>query len=137
MNYNLGPLEFVTVWAFLAALAKIDQPLPPELQQEINQVGKVFTTDPGRAIEQLLDLGKNPVLKEFYDAARLDIQTQYETQECRETEENEDISILLKNVVILETLSTVLDAPVSQQEAKHQYPDFINRVNSLFKRKHK
>ncbi len=77
----LNELQKVTLSAFLIALVELDSPLPPELQQEINQVGKIFADTPNAAIDGLLKLAENDYFQELYQQARINIQKQYETKE--------------------------------------------------------
>lgn len=84
MTLNLNPLEKVSLRAFLIALAKQPSPLPSALQQEINQAGTTFATNPSAAVNHLLQLAETDTFKEAYHQARQEIQKQYEYQERNE-----------------------------------------------------
>ncbi|MBH8553521.1 hypothetical protein I8751_14305 [Nostocaceae cyanobacterium CENA357] len=77
----LNQLEVVTLQAFLTALAQLDTQLPTQLQQDINEVGKMLLNQSQDAINRLLKLAEDDCIKSLYWQARVDIQTQYETQE--------------------------------------------------------
>lgn len=78
----LNPLQTVTLRAFLTALVELDSPLPTALQQDINQVGEMLANaQKDDALNRLIELAENDCLKESYQNARRNIQTQYTTQE--------------------------------------------------------
>ena len=82
MSLTLDYLQVVTVYAFLEALAQQNEPLPPDLQQAINQVGDTLAINPKAAVNSLLILAKHDRLQLFYEQARMNIQKQYNPQEC-------------------------------------------------------
>ena len=77
----LNQLQQVTLYSFLRALVELDSPLPAQLQREINEVGKMYQTQPDKAINRLIKLAESDVIKEPYQQARINIQKNYEIQE--------------------------------------------------------
>lgn len=77
----LTHLQQITVQAFITALAKLDSPLPEDLQKQINQIGDIISTQPTDALNKLIELVQNPHLNKLYLQARVNIQQEYETQE--------------------------------------------------------
>lgn len=123
----MNQLQTVTLRAFLTALVELDSPLPPEVQQEINQVGEMFTDTPNVAIDRLLELAENECLRQSYQQARINIQKQYETQELnrydRPSQQNQPTptpSEHLANIAI-----PILKASDSRAEAKKQKSEII------------
>ncbi|HEY9631896.1 MAG TPA: hypothetical protein V6D14_00730 [Coleofasciculaceae cyanobacterium] len=62
----MDSLDTITLKAFLAALMRLDAPLPEDLQNQLNEIGKVFPSD----VSQLHTLAKNysPLAQEYMDA---------------------------------------------------------------------
>ncbi|AFZ23069.1 hypothetical protein Cylst_0742 [Cylindrospermum stagnale PCC 7417] len=124
----LNTPQTVTINAFLTALLKLDSPLPAKLQQEINQVGQIFADTPTDAINRLLELAKDDVLKEFYLQARMNIQQQYEIQERnkhrdlkKESQTNATDPEMIENLAIAmpsKSIEAILKAADSPAEAK-------------------
>lgn len=58
--------DVITLKAFLAALMRLDNSLPADLQNQLNEIGKVFPSD----VSKLHDLAKNypPLELEYTDA---------------------------------------------------------------------
>ncbi|WP_375506712.1 hypothetical protein [uncultured Nostoc sp.] len=78
----LNQPQTVTLRAFLTALVELDSPLPTALQQEINNVGEMLANAQNdNALNRLIELAENDCLKESYRNARINIQTQYKSQE--------------------------------------------------------
>ncbi|MEH2182742.1 hypothetical protein [Nostoc sp.] len=78
----LDQSQTFTLRAFLIALVELDSPLPIALQQEINEVGEMLANgQKDNALDRLLELAENDCLKESYHDARINIQTEYKTQE--------------------------------------------------------
>lgn len=78
----LNPLQTVTLRAFLTALVELDSRLPTALQHDINQVGEMLANaQKDDALNRLIELAENDCLKESYRNARMNIQTQYKSQE--------------------------------------------------------
>ncbi len=123
----MNQLQTVTLRAFLTALVELDSPLPPELQQEINQVGEILADTPNVAINRLLELAKNDRIQQFYQEARINIQKQYETQERNKydkpSQQNQPTptpSEHLANIAI-----PILKASDSRAEAKKQKSEIL------------
>ncbi|KAB8320148.1 hypothetical protein SD81_000400 [Tolypothrix campylonemoides VB511288] len=123
----MNQLQTVTLRAFLTALVELDSPLPPKLQQEINQVGEMFTDTPNVAIDRLLKLAENDCLRQSYQQARINIQNQYETQELnrydKPSQQNQPTptpSEHLANIAI-----PILKASDSGAEAKKQKSEIL------------
>jgi hypothetical protein len=77
-----NPLQSVTLHAFLTALVELDSPLPTALQQEINKVAEMLSNAQNDdALNRLIELAENDCLEESYRNARMNIQTQYKSQE--------------------------------------------------------
>ncbi|KAB8335129.1 hypothetical protein SD80_001875 [Scytonema tolypothrichoides VB-61278] len=78
----LDLLQRITLRAFLTALVELDSRLPTALQQEINKVGEMLANaQKDNALNRLIELAENDCLKESYRNARMNIQTQYKSQE--------------------------------------------------------
>lgn len=93
----LNQLQTVTLRAFLTALVELDSPLPTALQQDINKVGEMLANaQEDDALNRLIELAKNDCLKESYRNARMNIQTQYTTQELnkhyKDSQQNQPIT---------------------------------------------
>jgi hypothetical protein len=123
----MNQLQTVTLRAFLTALVELDSPLPPEVQQEINQVGEIFSDSPNAAIDRLLELAENDCLRQSYQQARINIQKQYETQERNKydkpSQQNQPTptpSEHLANIAI-----PILKASDSRAEAKKQKSEIL------------
>ncbi|MDZ7959647.1 MAG: hypothetical protein RMY34_17480 [Aulosira sp. DedQUE10] len=128
----LNKLETVTLTAFLITLTELDTPLPQNLQDDINKVGKLLLDQPKAAIDKLVELAKHDCLSELYWQARSNIQKQYETQEKnkhrdldKESEANnndpdmiENLSIALPAKSITEIGQPILQAADSRAAAK-------------------
>lgn len=69
----LNQLQQVTLYSFLRALVELDSPLPAQLQREINEVGKMYQTQPDEAINYLIKLAESDVIKKPYQQARINI----------------------------------------------------------------
>lgn len=84
-SFMFNELEVITLSAFVTALAELDVSLTAKLQHDINQIGKIFVTEPKTAIDNILnllaDLPENNSLKQLYWQARINIQQQYENAE--------------------------------------------------------
>lgn len=123
----LNPLQTVTLRAFLTALVELDSPLPIPLQQEINQVGEMLAnTQNDVALNRLIELAENDCLQVSYRNARMNIQTQYTTQELNKfdkpSQQNQPPipEEHLSNIAI-----AILKAPDSSVEAKKHKSEII------------
>lgn len=126
MTFTLNALEAVSVRAFLEALAQLNKPLPPELQQEINQVGQIFAIHPKEAVDRLLDLAQHECLNPLYKQARLDIQKQYVPgeQNIFLSLDEEDSSDTPPPETVENVMAVILASRDSREEAKKQSSKF-------------
>jgi hypothetical protein len=127
MNETLNSTEKVTLRAFLTALLELATPLPPELQQEINQVSQIFITQPSTATNRLVQLAEYECIKSLYMQARINIQTQYEIQELNKfdkpSKQNQPNAVpdeRLENIAL-----PILQATDSSEEAKKYKSDIV------------
>jgi C-terminal processing protease CtpA/Prc len=118
MTLTLNPLEKVSLRAFLIALAKQPSPLPSTLQQEINQAGTTFATNPSAAVNHLLQLAETDTFKEAYHQARQEIQKQYEYQERIKNNSRNIESTPPDALENVESVISVLKDPDPQQAAE-------------------
>lgn len=67
----MQPNDIITLKAFLAALTQMEQPLPADIQTQLNEIGKILATNP-TSLENLDTLAKsyNP-LKSVYLQERI------------------------------------------------------------------
>ena len=67
----MDSLDTITLKAFIAALMRLDDSLPAELQNQLNDIGQAFPSE----VSQLHTLAKNysPLTQEYMDA-RLTLQ---------------------------------------------------------------
>jgi hypothetical protein len=134
MNDTLNLTEKVTLRAFLTALLQLDTPLPTELQQEINRVGKIFATQPSVATKDLGKLAEYECIKPLYIQARINIQTEYEIQErnrfddpSKQIQPNAVPSERLENIA-----SPILQASDSSAEAKKYQSDIVPHLPPIY-----
>ncbi|MDX2241819.1 MAG: hypothetical protein NW224_14125 [Leptolyngbyaceae cyanobacterium bins.302] len=73
----LNPLDELTLNAYLAALPKLTEPLPPVLQHQLSAIAPRLLQDPTtEVIDTLRDLiGQHPLLNALYQAERLALQS--------------------------------------------------------------
>ncbi|AFZ00347.1 hypothetical protein [Calothrix sp. PCC 6303] len=127
MNETLNSTEKVTLRAFLTALLELNVPLPPELQQEINQVAEIFVKQPSTATNRLIQLAEYECIKPLYMQARMNIQTQYEIKErnkfdkpSKQNQPNAVPDERLENIAL-----PILQAVDSSEEAKKYQSDIV------------
>jgi hypothetical protein len=65
----MNPLDKITLKSFLAALLRLDNPLPEDLQRQVNDIGKALHSD----VPKLHSLTKkySPVQQAYKDARRI------------------------------------------------------------------
>ncbi len=74
--------EALALEACLIALTKLETELPPELHQQVQQLGQAIDAKDSQAIAQLQALvTSHDDLRQHYDIARLSLQEQYRSQE--------------------------------------------------------
>lgn len=79
---TLKPSEEKTLQAFVLALTQIERPISDDLQQSLYQLGTALAEKQPEAIAQVDALAQTqPHLQQLYEAARIDIQKAYQTQE--------------------------------------------------------
>ena len=110
----------------IAAL-ELDSPLPAQLQREINEVGKMYQTQPDKAINYLIKLAESDVIEELYQQARINIQKNYEIQERNKFDKPSQQKApavppeRIANIAVplpSERVSAILQAPDPSAEAK-------------------
>jgi hypothetical protein len=107
---TLNPFDTIIVTAFIQALAKLEAPLPHDLQAQLHQIG---TTFPAQA-DQLHSLAdQHPPLRDAYQAAHLELQRN--TAECLAgpKEELDDPNEQGKVTVIQNTMTRVPEILIS------------------------
>lgn len=137
MTLTFNALQAVTIRAFLEALAQLNEPLPPDLIQQINAVGHLLNTEPKTAVDRLLDLAQHEIINPHYKQNRLDIQKEYIPGELNEylsldPEEKgeEPPAEMIENV-----MAVILNSPNPEKEAKTQSPKFKTVFSRWFRRK--
>lgn len=65
----MSKIDSQTWQAFLFALSQIKEPLPPDVQTEVNAIGKILVEQPETAQNQLIQLSQHPLFKDAYHAA--------------------------------------------------------------------
>lgn len=81
-KYSIPPIlamqidqaQGITLRAFFEAVTQQTAPLPEDLQQQMNTIGEMFTTDINSAIDQLINLAQHPRLETIYSATRQELQ---------------------------------------------------------------
>ena len=93
--------EAITLQAFLIALSQLDTALPGDLQQKIQQIGRALANHQTSAIAEIQDLvKKHAQLNRLYEAARITLQKQYQTQERDKWMMSESGSLALENIAV-------------------------------------
>lgn len=140
----LNELEKVTIQAFITALAKLDSPLPADLQKQINQVGDILSTQPTIAANKLIELAENPCLNQLYQQARVNIQSEYESQErnmqrnlnqeINENNDDEYPKFIIDNRTksVRPEISEILQADDSRKKAKDYVIEFQLKIRRVF-----
>ena len=92
----MEPLETITLKAFIAALMRLDDSLPADLQDQLNDIGKEFSTE----IPKLHTLAKDysPLTQEYMDA-HLALQQNGEYFQSPESEMNYSPEIVNEKIV--------------------------------------
>ncbi|MBG1266349.1 hypothetical protein [Nostoc sp. WHI] len=123
----LDPLQTVTLRAFLTALVELDSPLPTALQHEINKVGEMLANaQKDDALDRLIELAENDCLNESYWNARMNIQTQYKSQELDKYDKPGEQNQPTKPVEHIENIALpILQAADSSAEAKKHKSEII------------
>lgn len=138
----LNPLQTVTLRAFLKALVELDSPLPIALQHEINKVGEMLANAQNDdALNRLIELAENDCLKESYRNARMNIQTQYKSQELNKydkpREQNQptippehigNIAIAIPSDHLINIAIAIFKAPDSSAEAKKHKSEISQKI---------
>jgi predicted HTH domain antitoxin len=129
-RYVLGKLEAITVYAFLETLLRLTDPLPLNLQENINQMREAITTDTKIALNTTLrELVKDSFISPIYQQIRFEINQRYTPQEAS-TSKIEDNIIELSE--LLNTFDKVVEAPSASEKAKMLAPELDRLFNCLF-----
>ncbi len=127
--------EAITLQAFLIALSQLDTALPGDLQQKIQQIGHTLAHDKTSAIAEIRDLvKKHAQLNRLYEAARITLQKQYQTQERDKWQEREWIvsesgSLALESIAV--PILTADDFTIAAKELLKKLKvgkDFIDKI---------
>lgn len=122
----LNQLQQVTLNSFLRALVELDSPLSAQLQREINEVGKMYPTQPDEAINRLIKLAESDVIKEPYQQARINIQKKYEIQERNKFDKpSQQKAPAVPPERIANIAIAILQAPDSSAEAKNHKSEIM------------
>jgi len=65
----MSKIDSQTWQAFLFALSQIKEPLPPDVQTEVNAIGKILVEQPETAQNQLIKLSQHPLFEKANNAA--------------------------------------------------------------------
>jgi addiction module HigA family antidote len=126
--------EAITVFAFLEALRRLENPLPTELKTQIKKLGQTLLTDTKHALGGLSFLAEDDSIKNLYWQVRQEINQQYQIQEAgSETEKPEtekEYTEALSELV--STLIDIVDSPNPQEEVKEFAPDLDELSKLLF-----
>ena len=99
----MNATKYFTLIACLQCLAKVQETLPEQVQEKINQAGKLLATDEETAISMLRQAVRSyDKLKDFYKSAYDDLFERYNAQKRAKTriedDENEsDFNYFLEN----------------------------------------
>jgi hypothetical protein len=136
-------IDDLILTAFSVALAKLDSPLPSQLQEQINQVGESLAKSETDVIVDLEDIAAEyPELNELYQAVAKTLQRHYQTQERnksapppgREPRPPEDEylqnylapdDIDVVQILRADDSRKVAQEQLQQAEAKGKYTDFL------------
>ncbi|KST69426.1 hypothetical protein [Mastigocoleus testarum] len=122
----LNQLQQVTLISFLRALVELDSPLPAQLQREINEVAKMYQTQPDKAINYLIKLAESDVIKEPYQQARINIQKNYEIQERNKFDKpSQQKAPAVPPERIANIAIAIFQAPDSSKEAKNHKSEIM------------
>jgi plasmid maintenance system antidote protein VapI len=127
--YIPDEFEAITIFAFLEALRRLENPLPCELKSKIKQWGQALLTDTKNALSGISILAKDDSLKGLYWQVRQEINQQYQIQEAGSETEKEDTEALCE---LVSTLIDIVDSPNPQEEVKEFAPDLDELSESLF-----
>lgn len=134
MKSPIDSLDIVTIYAFLEALAQQDEPLPPDLKRQINEVGHLFTENPKAAANRLLDLAEYETIKPIYDQVRIECQRQYQPKtQIKIKPLNQPTSSEPVSPPIPGNIASILIASEPTAEAKKQSFQFKNFFPGLFR----
>lgn len=134
MKSPIDSLDIVTIYAFLEALAQQDEPLPPDLKRQINEVGHLFTENPKAAANRLLDLAEYETIKPIYDQVRIECQRQYQPKtQIKIKPLNQPTSSEPVSPPIPGNIASILIASEPTEEAKKQSFQFKNFFSGLFR----
>ncbi len=132
--YIPDEFEAITVFAFLEALRRLENPLPSELKSKIKQLSQTLLTDTKHALSGLSFLAEDDSIKNLYWQVRQEINQQYQIQEAGpETEKPETEKEYTEALSeLIATLIDIVDSPNPQEEVKEFAPDLDELSESLF-----
>ncbi|CAD5984803.1 hypothetical protein [Planktothrix agardhii] len=122
----MKPNDIITLIAFLTALSQLDEPLPANIQAELNEIGKALAADP-------TNLGNLDVIAESYEPLDTVYQEELATLESQVGERNKALPPLplpsepskeLTNTAI-DTFSSDDSVSTAKQAAK---PSILKRI---------
>ncbi|HLP91764.1 MAG TPA: hypothetical protein VK184_24650 [Nostocaceae cyanobacterium] len=70
----MGSNDLIHLTAFLIALKKLDQPLPENIQTQLNLIGKSLQTDPNNSGNLDIIAESYPILDDYYQQALAEIE---------------------------------------------------------------
>jgi plasmid maintenance system antidote protein VapI len=127
--YIPDQFEAITVFAFLEALRRLENPLPAELQAQIKTLGQTLITDTKKTLAEIRILVQDNSIKAIYQQVRQEIDRQYQIQEAGSETEKEDTEALSE---LIGTLIDVVDATYVEKEAKELAPELDELSKRLF-----
>ncbi len=92
----MDSLDTITLLAFLAALMRLDNSLPADLQKQLNEIGQTFPSN----VSKLHTLAKSyALLEQDYQAARLALQKDGERFRLAEPELDESAQLSDEKII--------------------------------------
>lgn len=131
MKSPIDSLDVVTIYAFFEALTQQDQPLPPDLKRQINEVGQLLTENPKAAVNRLSQLAEHERINPVYEQARRENQRLYQPKELKNIKPlNQTNSSDPLSPPTLGNIASILMASEPTDEAVKQ----SSKIKSLFAR---
>jgi plasmid maintenance system antidote protein VapI len=131
-RYIPNVFEAITIFAFLEALRRLNNPLSPELKAKIQQLDEILISDTKKALSLLSDLAADNSIKGFYQQVRQEIIQQYQIDDAGNflSKANEDNIESLCELVA--TLMDVIDSLNLEQEVREFAPELDELSKRLF-----
>lgn len=128
------PTEFeaITIFAFLSALRRLENPLSPELKAKVQQFGQILINDTKKALDTLINLAADNSIKGIYHQVCQEINQQHKIQEAGDFpyKLDEDKTEVISELVGI--LIDVIDSPNVEQEAREFAPQLDELSKHLF-----